>query len=140
VEVLRRRIRAATDDAIALWFFGEALSRTGLEPGSPEENEAVDALSRSVRLKPDIPQARVALGKLLARRGELDLAVQHLARALELDSENISATYQLAQIFQKKGDSARAQQLFAKVSQAKAEEREQFTRGGLQQIIREGSR
>ena len=99
----------------------------------------VPILTRSVTANPDVSQPRILLGKLLARRGELDLAEKHLTRALDLEPDNVSATYQLAQICQKKGDTARAKQLFAKVSQAKAQDREQFTLGGLQHIIRAGS-
>jgi tetratricopeptide (TPR) repeat protein len=139
VAVLRQRT-SANPDYLALWFLGEALNRGGLAEGSAEEEEAVAALSRSVRMKPDVPQSRILLAKLLARRGALDLAEEHLKQALKLDAGNVNATYQLAQICQKKGDTARARELFAKVSKAKAEDREQFTRGGLQHIIRAGSR
>jgi tetratricopeptide (TPR) repeat protein len=138
VTVLRKRT-SIQPDYLALWFLGEALNREGLGEGSPEEKEAVDALSRSVQMKPNVAQSRILLAKLLARRGSLDLAEKHLTRALELDAGNVNATYQLAQICQKKGDTARARELFAKVSKAKAEDREQFTRGGLQHIIRAGS-
>jgi Flp pilus assembly protein TadD len=138
VAVLRRRVQAGSD-YLVLWFLGEALDRMGAAAGSPEEREAVDALTRSVSANPDVPQPRILLGKLLARRGELDLAEKHLTLALDLDPENVSATYQLAQVCQKKGEGARAKQLFAKVSKAKAQDREQFTRGGLQHIIRAGS-
>jgi len=138
VAVLRRRT-SVDPDYLALWFLGEALNRAGLAEGSAEEKEAVDALTRSVRMKPNVAQSRTLLAKLLARRGVLDLAEEHLTRALELDPANVTATYQLAQICQKKGDSARARELFAKVSKAKADDREQFTRGGLQHIIRAGS-
>ena len=48
--------------------------------------------------------------------------------------------YQLAQVYSRKGDSARAKELFAKVGKAKAEDREQFTSRGLAQIIREGAK
>jgi tetratricopeptide (TPR) repeat protein len=138
-KVLRERVRADNNDYLALWFLGEALNRSGVAPDSPEEDEAVKALTRSVELKPDIPQSRALLGKLLARRGEYDLAAKHLNKALELDPENVAAMYQLAQVYQRKGDSARAKQLFAKVGKLKAEDREQFTRGGLQQIVRAGA-
>jgi tetratricopeptide (TPR) repeat protein len=136
VRILRDRVRAAPSDYIALWFLGEALNRSGAAAGSAEDDEARLALSRSIEVNPQVAQSRILLAKLLARRSELDAAVQHLNRALELDPENISATYQLAQVLQKKGDTTRAKQLFAKVSKAKAEDREQFTRGGLQHIIR----
>jgi tetratricopeptide (TPR) repeat protein len=138
VAVLRQRVQAGTD-YLVLWFLGEALDRMGASAGSPEEREAVDVLTRSVKANPDVPQPRILLGKLLVRRGELDLAEKQLTRALDLEPENVSATYQLAQVCQKKGDSARAKELFAKVSKAKAQDREQFTRGGLQHIIRAGS-
>ena len=139
VDVLRRRAQTG-GDYIVLWFLGEALSRAGAAPGSREENEAIDALSRSVKLKPDLAQPRIVLAKLLARRGDLDLAAKQLDRALALDPDSVSAIYQLAQLYRKKGDAARAKQLFDKVSKAKLEDREQFTRGGLLQIIREGVR
>jgi tetratricopeptide (TPR) repeat protein len=138
VAVLRRRIETG-GDYLTFWFLGEALDRMGAPAGSAEEGEAIDALTRSVKANPDVPQPRILLAKLLARRGNFAVAEKHLTRALELDPENVSATYQLAQVCQKKGDSVRAKQLFAKVSQAKAEDREQFTRGGLQHIIRAGS-
>jgi tetratricopeptide (TPR) repeat protein len=138
VTLLRKRT-SVDPDYLALWFLGEALNRAGLAEGSPEEKEAVEALSRSVQMNANVPQSRILLAKLLARRGALDQAEQHLTRALELDAGNVNATYQLAQICQKKGDTARAHELFAKVSKAKAEDRDQFTRGGLQHIIRAGS-
>ena len=139
VNILRQRAKAGAD-YLVLWFLGEALNRSGAAAGSPEEDEAIDALSRSIDLDANVTQSRILLAKLLARRGNLDLAAQHLTRALELDPDNLAATYQLAQVYQRTGDSARAKQLFAKVSKAKAEDREQFTSGGLQHIIREGSR
>jgi tetratricopeptide (TPR) repeat protein len=136
VTILRKRAKTAGGDYLVLWFLGEALNRSGATPESDEGREAVEALTRSVSIAPDVPQSRVLLGKLLAARGEGELARTHLTRALELDPENVAATYQLAQVLQRGGDRARAKELFAKVSKAKAEEREQFTRGGLQHIIR----
>lgn len=139
VNILRQRAKSGAD-YLVLWFLGEALNRSGAAAGSPEEDEAIDALSRSIALDANVTQSRILLAKLLARRGVLDLAAKHLTRALELDPDNVAATYQLAQVYQKKGDSVRAKELFAKVSKAKAEDREQFTRGGLQHIMREGAR
>ena len=50
----------------------------------------------------------------------------------------MTAAYQLAVVCRKRGDSKRAEELFAKVSKAKSEDREQFTRQTLVRIIREG--
>jgi Tfp pilus assembly protein PilF len=77
---------------------------------------------------------------MLTRRGQLDEAHEQLEQALKLEPDSVPATYQLAQVLQKKGDTARARELFARVSKAKAEEREQFASRGLQQIVREGAR
>src|SRR5947208_12308767 len=82
--LLRERVRSGTPDYLVLWFLGEALNRSGPLPDSAEEREAVDALSRSVELNPDLVQSRVLLAKFVARRGDLVAAVKHLNRALEL--------------------------------------------------------
>jgi tetratricopeptide (TPR) repeat protein len=140
VEALRGRLRESPDDYLALWFLGEALYRAGAHPASSGEAEAVRALSRSVELKPDLPDARVLLGKLLLRRGELDRAAAHLEQALKLEPGNVGAMYPLAQVYSKKGDAERARVLFAKVGKARQEERERFAQSGLAQIVREGSR
>jgi tetratricopeptide (TPR) repeat protein len=140
IEVLRRRIRAVADDYIALWFLGEALNRAGATPSSAEMAEAIQALEHSVRLNADVAQSQMLLAKLQARAGELDAAIGHLNRALQLEPDNVSAMYQLAQVYSRKGQSARARELFAKVGKAKTEDREQFTSRGLAQIVREGGR
>ena len=60
--------------------------------------------------------------------------------AIRLDPNDVSATYQLAQAYRAK-DSARADELFAKVSQAKAEAAEQkASKGGLLRIVRDGAK
>ncbi len=139
VRVLRSRAAAAPNDYLALWFLGEALNRSGALPGMAEDDEARNALTRSVKINPQVAASRILLAKLLARGGQLDAAVKHLDWALALDPHNATATYQLAQVYQKKGDAARARELFAKVSKAKAEDRARFTRGGLQHLLRADS-
>jgi len=140
IGVLRRRVQTAGNDYIALWFLAEALNRSGATAGTPQMTEAIDAAERSVRLNPDVAQSQMLVAKLQTRAGKLDVAVKHLARALQLEPDNVSAMYQLAQVYSRKGDSARAKELFAKVGKAKAEDREQFTSRGLAQIIREGAK
>jgi tetratricopeptide (TPR) repeat protein len=133
---LRSRVRQFPNDYLALWFLGEALNRSGTVPASPGQKEAVDALERSVRLNPNISQSQELLGKLLARDGRFEEAAAHLERATTLEPENVSAIYQLAQVYSKKGNAPQAKQLFAKVSKMKADDRENFTNRRLQQILR----
>jgi tetratricopeptide (TPR) repeat protein len=139
-EILRQRRKNAAPDYLTGWFLGEALNRTGVTPGTPEEEEAVGALRQAIQLNPRAQQVRVLLGKFLLKRGDADGAIEQLTRALELDPTDSSAIYQLAQAYRKRGDAARASELFAKVSKEKGEAREQFNQRNLVRIIREASR
>ena len=139
VQVLRARRERKPDDYLVLWFLAEALQRSGVDPGTAEEAEAVDALRESVALNPNLFQSHLLLGKMLARRGSLDEAVKHLETARVIDSSDVSATYQLALVHRSRGNAERARELFALVGQQKAEDREEFTKGGLLRIVREGS-
>jgi tetratricopeptide (TPR) repeat protein len=136
VQLLRKRVQQFPDDYLALWFLGEALNRSGVVHGSPGQNEAVAALERSVQLDPNISQSQELLGKLLARDERFEEAVVHLERAIALEPSNVAAIYQLAQVYKRKGDKSRANELFARVSKMKADDRENFTNRGLQQILR----
>ena len=112
----------------------------GEEPaGEPEDKEAVAALRRSIRLNGNIAQSHELLGKFLSREGRLAEAAKHLESAMHLEPANESAMYQLAQVYSKQGNAARAQPLFAKVKEIKTEQRENFTKGRLQQILRADS-
>ncbi|MBV9038588.1 MAG: tetratricopeptide repeat protein [Acidobacteriaceae bacterium] len=76
------------------------------------------------------------MGKLLARDERFNEAIAHLEHAIVLEPSNVAAIYQLAQVYSRKGDKSRANELFAKVSKMKADDRENFTNRGLQQILR----
>lgn len=138
VELLRGRRKATPKDYLVNWFLGEALNRSGVTPGTAAEQEAVQALEQSVQSNPTAEPPRVLLGKFLAKRGETARAIAQFERALELDPEDSSATYQLAQAYRKQGDQ-RAAALFAKVSKEKAEARERINERNLVKIIREGA-
>jgi tetratricopeptide (TPR) repeat protein len=140
IDVLRRLRDKNESDHLANWYLAEALSRDGAEPGSDREAEAIRALEQSVRSNPGVPQSRVLLGKMLLRRGQVDRAIEHFEKALDLDKDNVAAAYQLAQVYRKNGKPQRAAELFAIVSKAKEEDPGQFTQRGLLHIVREGSR
>ena len=139
VSVLRKRSERAPDDYLVHWFLGEALQRSGAEPGSEGEAEALEAVRRSVALNPELFQSRLLLGRMLARRGSLGEAIAHLEKARALDPDEVSAAYQLALVHRSRGDAEQAKELFALVGRQKAEDRERFTKGGLLRIVREGT-
>jgi len=140
VEILRQQVAARPNDYLVHYILGEAINRNGPALGSPEEAEAVQALVKSVQLRPEFAPSRAILGKTLLRRGEVDRAIVELEKALELDSGEASALYQLALAYRKKGNSERAKELFAKVDRAKSEERDKFLSRTLIRVVREDSK
>jgi tetratricopeptide (TPR) repeat protein len=137
IALLRRRIELNPKDPRVFWLLGEALNRSGVQPGSEAEKEAVSALEKSIQLDPRLPQSRALLGKILLRGAEVARATEHLEKAFELDPEDMTAAYQLAQALQRMGQAERAKQLFTKVSQAKSEKL-QDTQRSLLRIIKAG--
>jgi Flp pilus assembly protein TadD len=140
IALLRLRAAATPDDYVVQYILGEALNRSGPAPGSPEENEAIQALEKSVRLNPDFAASRAVLGKLLLRRNEIDRAILELEKALVLDPQEASSLYQLAQAHRRKGNLERARELFAKVDRVKSEEKDKFMNRTLIRLVREGSK
>jgi Flp pilus assembly protein TadD len=139
IDLLRERVTGNPDDHLILYVIGEAINRSGPANGSTEENEAIQALEKSVHINPAFAASRATLGKLLLRRGEVDRAIKELEKAIELDPEESSSLYQLAVAYRKKGNQARAKELFTKVEQAKTESREQFMKRTLLRLVRQGS-
>lgn len=140
ITALRARAEKAPGDYLVHSFLAEALHRSGVEPGTDGEAEALAALRRSVALNPEVFQSRLLLGRMLARRGDLEEALEHLARARAIDPGETSAIYQLALVHRRRGDAEQARELFALVGRQKAEDREEFAKRGLLRMVREGAR
>jgi tetratricopeptide (TPR) repeat protein len=136
--LLRGQASRSPNDPYVFWFLGEALSRSGLLPGSEAEKEAIAAIETSIRLNPRLPQPRALLGKIRLRRGEIDAAVELLEKAIELDPDDLTATYQLAQALQRKGVSVRARDLLKKVERTNSGTRDHQWRK-LFRIVKDGS-
>jgi Flp pilus assembly protein TadD len=135
IALLRQQRIRNPEDPWVCWLLAEALYRSDATPGSPAESEAAESLERSIALDGTLGQSRALLGKILLHRGEVDRAIQELSQAAQLDPQDISTTYLLTQAYQKKGDRARANQLFEKVDRAKRSELE-TTQRNLMRIIK----
>ena len=136
--LIHQRVAVNPNDYLVQYVLGEALNRSGPALESAEENEAVQALEKSVLINPAFAASRAVLGKMLLRRNETDRAIAQLEKALELDPSETSTTYQLAFAYRKKGNLERAKELLAKVDRAKSENREQFMKHTLLRLVREG--
>jgi tetratricopeptide (TPR) repeat protein len=139
-EILRERLATHPDDYLLLYAQGEMEDRLGAPPGSPQEKEAVKALERSVQLQPNMAPSRIALGRMLLRRGEIDRAIVELEKALELDPTDLSPCYQLSMAYRRKGNKAKAQELQAKFEQYKAEDRDRYMNVQILRLLREGEK
>ena len=112
-----------------------------IESKAATVEDIVAELQQAVRLNPGASQPRALLGKMLAKRGEAAAAAVQLEAALKLDPEEISAAYQLAMIYRDQGKTKEAEELAAKVGNARAApEPNQFTHRNLVKIIRDGSK
>jgi tetratricopeptide (TPR) repeat protein len=138
VELLGERIRQYPDDYMLPYILGMALVRSGAEPGSAAETEAIEAFGISVRLNPEFPHSRGELGKMLLRRGDLDRAIQELETAVKLDPTEAAPAFQLAQAYRRKGMADRAKEMLAHVSRLHAKERDFEAGADLKRLMREG--
>lgn len=139
-EILRGRLTSNPDDYLLLYALGEMQDRIGAPPGSPEEEEAVNALERSIQLEPNMSTSRIALGRMLLRRGEIDRAIVQLEKALELNPADLSPSYQLSIAYRRKGNKAKADELQAKFEQFKAEDRDRYMNVQILRLLREGEK
>ncbi len=92
------RVIASAPSAMAYFYLG--LTDIGLG----ESEAAVEALRAAVRMDPGLAEARVALGKVLARAGRDEEAEPVLLRALELPGIHAEAHFQLGLIAIRRGE------------------------------------
>jgi len=143
VDVLRREMRRRDRDHVVPYLFAVALMRSGVDAAAPEAAEAVDALQAAIRANAEFAPAHSELGRLLLKRGEVDGAIRELERAVAIDPEITAALYNLGQAYRRKGDTARAAELLARVTKLNAQERGDDPAGDLKRtvirIVREGA-
>ncbi len=116
--LLRRRLRAAPDDAQCHYLLGMMLMNDASSPAA--ETEAETETREALRLSPRQPLAEVQLAQLLLRRGDARAAVSLLQDALSINPYQVGALNLLTLAARKVGDvktsealSARSQSVFA---------------------------
>jgi predicted Zn-dependent protease len=136
VDVLRTRSRSDPKDPLIFYTLGLAILRSGADPDAAAGGEALAAFDTAVRLNPDLAPARLQLGKLLVERGDVRQAIVHLERAVALEPDSAAPAYSLALAYRRTGDTARAQQLLARVSQLNAQGRGEDSGEDLKRIVK----
>ena len=120
-EEFKQELQINPDDSLALWKLGELALH-----GEPQE--ARTYLERAVSLNPDLPQAVLAYGRVLARVGETEKAVEQFQRVVRLAPEEDSVHFHLVKAYRRLGrddeakvEMARFEQLAKKKSERKRE-------------------
>jgi tetratricopeptide (TPR) repeat protein len=91
---------------------------------------ALPSAEAAARVAPDVPAARLVLGRALLEAGEAERAVQELERGAALAPESPDLQFSLARAYQRVGraeDAERARQEFLRLDRAR---RERQTEGG----------
>ena len=95
LEILKQRVAASPDDAVARFFYSQALIKQGVEPGSRDFQEALEGLLLAAERLPREASPRVELGKLYLRAKQPARAIAVLQEATQLAPDDRQATYNL---------------------------------------------
>jgi Tfp pilus assembly protein PilF len=92
----------------------EALNRRAISLAARGEfQEAADALSEALQIRPRFAEAHYNLGKVLAAQGKVEEAIFHYSEALRINSNYVEAHNNLGIALAEKGDLEKARDHFA---------------------------
>jgi tetratricopeptide (TPR) repeat protein len=127
LQVVRARLQNSPNDPILNYILAEILLRRGVQPHTPEFQEALSAARRSIQEKPDFVLAHDVLSELYLRADMTQEAIAESRLALKADPDDQSALYHLIMALRKSGNSSEIPALVQRLAQAttSAREREQ---------------
>jgi Flp pilus assembly protein TadD len=120
---LRRQVTEKPRSGILRCLLGMALVRNGVNAGSTEEQEAMDAFRQAARLEPDLPYPYIELGKLYMHQSRPAEAVPFLQKAAQMPATARAAAYQLAIAYRALNQPEQSRQMFARVRKLAEAER-----------------
>lgn len=101
---IRQRLHKNPNDAFLNYLLAEALARAGATPGSEKFQDAMEAASRAIKLKPNFALARDVLSRLYLQEGKTQEAIEQGRMALNDDPTDQTAVYHLILALRKAGD------------------------------------
>lgn len=127
---VEQRIRREPNNSYLHYVRAEILMRQGVDPGTPQFQQAVGSAKRAVQLQPNFPLAEDLLGSLYLKQNQLSLAMQSCKSALAHDPDNVSALYHLMTATKKAGRTEEATALMRQFAQMKEDQnkKDQTTR------------
>lgn len=124
IRTLRQRVTEKPSDPRLQYLLGDALIRSGANPGDAAFGEAKAALEKSVALNASFAPSHVDLAKLYLRENRVDEAVRLLEKARDLDPQDKAACSQLAIAYRKQGKPKEAAVVLAALAKINEEERQ----------------
>ncbi|MGI8988925.1 MAG: tetratricopeptide repeat protein [Bryobacteraceae bacterium] len=122
ISVLRERLKKTPNDSMLNYLLAEAIMSQPIEPGTPQFQEARKALAASTRAKPEYTRAHTLLGKLYARVGENEKALEQLKIATRQDPRDRAALSQLAIMLRRLGHTEEAAAVLVDLKQVVIQE------------------
>jgi tetratricopeptide (TPR) repeat protein len=136
VQLLREQVQKNPAQPNLNYMLAQALIRRGIAPGSPDFDEARQALERAIEADSTSARSYAALGQLYLRGGATEAAIKQLERSLGLDPAQRTASYQLMLALRKAGRNEEAAALTEKVRHLVDEARQKEVEKGRYQLIR----
>ncbi|HKV61361.1 MAG TPA: tetratricopeptide repeat protein [Candidatus Acidoferrum sp.] len=137
IHTLRQRVDEKPSDPMLQYLLGEALVRSGANPGEETFSEAKTALEKSVSLNASFSASRVILAKLYLRENRINEAVAHLEKAIALDATDKAAYSQLALAYRRQGHAEKATPLLAALAKLNEDARAKESRGRTRLVKKE---
>ena len=102
---VRAELKSHPNDAFLHYLEAQALFQKGLDPGTPQFNEAVAAAELAAKLRPNLVLAHDLLGNLYLKSGDLQKSISASRRALQDSPSDQEALYHLIQALRRTKDS-----------------------------------
>lgn len=102
---VRGELKSHPNDAFLHYLEAQALFQKGLDPGTPQFDEAVAAAELAAKLRPNLVLAHDLLGNLYLKSGDLQKSISESRRALQDSPSDQEALYHLIQALRRTKDS-----------------------------------
>lgn len=138
LDVLRERSERNPDDAVALFFYAQALIKRGVTVGDADFDAALAALASAAEKLPREAAPRIELGKLHLKAGRPLDAIAPLEEALRLAPDDRQAVYNLMLALRRAGRSPEAAEVAVRMREQLNRSKDEEVRRNRLRLVRTG--
>jgi tetratricopeptide (TPR) repeat protein len=139
---VRAQLKSHPNDAFLHYLEAQALFQKGLDPDTPQFNEAVAAAEQAAKLRPNLVLAHDLLGNLYLKSGNLEKSISESRRALRDSPSDQEALYHLIQALRRtKDNNAELPALVKRLAELRQQSRNEEAQGNRYKLyeVPEGS-